>query len=108
MIDITKSDVIAMLQAQDPNVYTTQVTKDGVRVDEHTQDKRLSLATLIAKLGTSLDLMFMLHFSTSAACPAASKPSACHFEGGSFTFTYTSGTKEEILDGIKSCIVTTK
>ncbi|MFA5048403.1 MAG: hypothetical protein WC516_05280 [Patescibacteria group bacterium] len=73
-----------------------------------TQDKRLSLPALIAKLGTTLDLMFMLHFSTSAACPTAIKPSACHFEGGTFTFTYTSGIKEEILAGIKSCIVTTK
>jgi hypothetical protein len=37
MVDITKNDVISMLQVQDPNVYTTQVTKDGVRVNLHTR-----------------------------------------------------------------------
>ena len=107
MVEITKTKLINMLSQQDHNVFTTRLTRDGLRVDDLTEDKRIGLPELISILNTDLSLVFMLHMSSSVACSNV-KPVSCHFHLGSFSLFYNELSEEDVLLVIKSCILESK
>lgn len=107
MIEITKTKLINMLLEQDANLFTTQLTEDGLRVDTLTENKRIDLPKLIDILNSQLSLVFMLHISSSVVCNSV-KPVSCHFHLGDFSLSYNETNEQDVLSVIKSCILKNK
>lgn len=108
MIEITKTDVLAMLGQQDPNVMTTQINKDGIRVPPLPEEHRVEIPALMTILQGKMTLMFMLHFAAALSDAPGYKPETCHFNADGFQLMYDAGTEESILDAIKVVLLAYK
>ena len=108
MIEITKTDLIDMLGQQDPNTTTTQITEDGRKVSKLMESQRLDIPRLITKLEGTMLQSFMINLASVVSCPSGTVPSKYRFDSAGFYFTYDSGTKIDIMNGIKACLLTSK